>query len=415
MDADVPGSRSGQQEVHGCSIVLRRVAGPAADELYLHCQPPASRTDARWQADAIYRALCQVLEAEGGNFGSVVVETIFLRNLPTSLEPVRAARQRVVAEHGGAFHPLATTEIGQAPLDEQACLEVMVHAVLPSRSTTRLESVRTRSACACAECVRAHGVLIHLGDETRFHAGGLCGAGRNAYEQTLGMFGHAEELLQQAGMEFTDVVRTWIHLRHMARDYPQLNRARREFFASRGIHLAPASTGIHGAPASGTHDLCLGVYAVKPGRAPGRTPMSSPTLNEATEYGADFARGMRMVETNKVALHVSGTASIDEQGRTAYPGDLEAQAGRMLLNIATLLERQGATFGDVVSAITYLKHPRDAERLRRKLRDAGFAGFPHALVAADICRPELLCETEALAVLPLGSELADAPGLSRSR
>jgi hypothetical protein len=27
-------------------------------------------------------------------------------------------------------------------------------------------------------------------------------------------------------------------------------------------------------------------------------------------------------------------------------------------------------------------------------------GFPNALVAAAICRPELLCEAEALAVLP---------------
>ena len=71
----------------------------------------------------------------------------------------------------------------------------------------------------------------------------------------------------------------------------------------------------------------------------------------------------------------------------------------MLVNIAALLDGQGASFGDVVSAITYLKHPADAERLRA-VRQAGFMGFPHALVAAQICRPDLLCETEALAVLP---------------
>ena len=34
-----------------------------------------------------------------------------------------------------------------------------------------------------------------------------------------------------------------------------------------------------------------------------------------------------------------------------------------------------------------------------KLRAAGFEGFPHALVEAPICRPDLLCETEALAVV----------------
>jgi enamine deaminase RidA (YjgF/YER057c/UK114 family) len=71
----------------------------------------------------------------------------------------------------------------------------------------------------------------------------------------------------------------------------------------------------------------------------------------------------------------------------------------MIVNIAALLERQGAGFGDVVSAITYLKSPADTARVREKFRAAGFVGFPHALVAAPICRPDLLCETEALAVL----------------
>jgi len=54
----------------------------------------------------------------------------------------------------------------------------------------------------------------------------------------------------------------------------------------------------------------------------------------------------------------------------------------------------------VVYAITYLKHPADAERLRAKLRQAGFEGFPHVLVVAPICRTDLLCETELMAVLP---------------
>jgi enamine deaminase RidA (YjgF/YER057c/UK114 family) len=71
----------------------------------------------------------------------------------------------------------------------------------------------------------------------------------------------------------------------------------------------------------------------------------------------------------------------------------------MLVNIAALLHGQGATFRDLVHAITYLKHPADAERLRRKLLAAGFEGFPHVLVVAPVCRADLLCETEVIAVL----------------
>ena len=386
-------------ETHGCSVVLRRVTGPEARELFIHCQPAADTAEAGLQAESIYRAILCVLEFEGGSLGSVVSETVFLRNLRANVESVREARQRVLAAHGGTTHRPATTEIEQPPLNERVWLEVMVHAVLPNSGPARFLPVEARPACDCAECAGAHGLRIHVGDEIRFHAAALCGPGATAYEQTLGMFVLAEDLLRKAGMEFRDVVRTWIHMRDIDRDYADLNRARREFFHARAIDPVPASTGIGGGPVAEGHDLCLGVYAVKAGRPLLRTVMTSPTLNEAAQYGADFVRGMKMVETNKVALHVSGTASIDEHGRTVHIGDFDAQVDRMLVNIAALLEGQGARFGDVVSAITYLKRPADARRLREKLHAAGFEGFPHALVEAPICRPELLCETEALAVL----------------
>jgi enamine deaminase RidA (YjgF/YER057c/UK114 family) len=272
--------------------------------------------------------------------------------------------------------------------------------VVPNGSPLRVDSFEARPGCRCGECARSHGLRVHVGGEARLHAAGLYGRGGDAYEQTLTMFGVAEDLLQQAGMAFRDVVRTWIHLRDIDRDYADLNRARRAFFAARGIDPAPASTGIGGGPVPEAHDLCLGVYAVRAERPLERTVMTAPTLNEAMSYGSDFARGMKMVEANKVALHVSGTASIDEAGRTVHPDDFEAQVDRMLVNVAALLDGEGATFGDVVSAITYLRRPADADRLREKLHEAGFEGFPNVLVAAPVCRPELLCETEALAVLP---------------
>jgi len=384
---------------HGCSIVLRRVEGPEAREIFLHCQPQAGAAGASGQAEAIYRAILGVLEAEEGSFGSVVSETVFLRDLRANIDSVREARHRVLAASAGTTHKPATTEIEQPPLNRRACLEVSVQAVLPHRSSARFEPIEVQPACGCAECARAHGLRIHVGEEVRFHAAGLCGPGENAYEQTLGMFGLAENLLQQAGMEFRDVVRTWIHLRDIDRDYGDLNRARRAFFTARGIDPVPASTAVGGGPVSSAHDLCLGLYAVKAGRPLVRSVMTSPTLNEAAQYGADFVRGMKVVEANKVALYVSGTASIDEHGRTAHAGDFDAQADRMLVNIAALLAGQGANFDNVVSAITYLKHPAQVERLRAKLRAAGFDGFPHAMVAAPICRPDLLCETEALAVV----------------
>jgi hypothetical protein len=125
-------------EVHGCPIVLRRFEGPAARELFFHCRPPAGIADAGRQADAIYRAILDVLAAVGAGFDAVVSETVFLRDLQQNIEPVRAARRRVLAETGEASHRPATTEIEQPPLDERARLEVSVQAMLPGGSRPRI-------------------------------------------------------------------------------------------------------------------------------------------------------------------------------------------------------------------------------------------------------------------------------------
>jgi enamine deaminase RidA (YjgF/YER057c/UK114 family) len=83
---------------------------------------------------------------------------------------------------------------------------------------------------------------------------------------------------------------------------------------------------------------------------------------------------------------------------------LEPQAERMLHNIDALLAAQGATFANVVSAVVYLKHLTDAPLLAQILRERRFDGFPFTVVEAPLCRPELLCETEAIAVLPVTAE-----------
>jgi enamine deaminase RidA (YjgF/YER057c/UK114 family) len=384
-------------EAQDCLLTLRRVEGPQARELFFSCQP-AETAGPDEQARFVYQAIADFLETEGGSLESVVTETIFLRN-HSDVEPIRAARARVLAEREGLPHRPARTEIEQPPLNG-ANLEVLIHAVLPNASPLQLDSFEAETNCSCRECARSHGLSIRVGGEDRLVAGGLYGAGENAYDQTHAMFEVAEKLLHQAGMEFSDVMRTWIYLPEMERDYADFNRARREFFESRGIDPVPASTGIGAGLIPPEHDVCLGVYAVKSDPPTQRIVMTTPTLNEAPEYGSDFSRGMRVEESNRVSLFVSGTASLDETGETVYVNDFEGQARRMLLNVEALLKEQGASFSDVVSAITYLKHTEDAQRLREIFQEAGYEGFPNVLVEAPVCRPELLCETELLAILP---------------
>ena len=91
-----PHSAAETIETHGCSIVLRRVQGLEARELFFLCQPPAALEEAGAQAEAIHRAILGVLEAEGGSAG-LVCETLFLRSARADLGRARAARDRAFA------------------------------------------------------------------------------------------------------------------------------------------------------------------------------------------------------------------------------------------------------------------------------------------------------------------------------
>jgi enamine deaminase RidA (YjgF/YER057c/UK114 family) len=243
--------------------------------------------------------------------------------------------------------------------------------------------------------------VVRLGDQTSLWTGNVYGSGATAVDEAYDMFRIAEELLAAAGMRFGDALRTWIHVRDIDRDYDALNEARRAFFRDHGIVRRPASTGVQGIPAPDAHAFSLNLFALASTQPLDVAPISTPSLNEAWTYGADFSRGLRVADANKVTLHVSGTASVDEAGRTAHVGDFAAQAERMLHNIASLLRRQGAGFEDLVSGVAYLKHASDAAALREICRARGFDGFPCAVVEAPLCRPHLLCEAEAVAILPL--------------
>ncbi|WP_405231657.1 Rid family hydrolase [Lentisalinibacter salinarum] len=387
-----------------CLVDIRRVDGREAREFFFSCQPSsAGSAEPEAQAGAVYHTILETLGAEGTNYGAVVSEWLFLRNARADLHACRSARHRVLKANGSPDHQPAITCVEQPPLDADAALAILVHAVIPKTGGQHAGPGRTlvpATACTCPECSRSRGYLFPVGAEHRLQTGNLYGHGADAYRQTHSLFELAEDLLQQAGMAFSDVTRTWIYLSEMDRDYADLNRARREFFRSRRIDPSPASTGIGAGLAAPAHDISLAFSALQADALPPRVVMTTPTLNEAPVYGADFSRGMRIEDSNKTALLVSGTASLDETGATAHVGDFDAQADRMLVNVAALLEGQGATFGDIVSAITYVKDPANADRLREKFREAGFGGFPNVLVQAAVCRDELLCETEVLAVLP---------------
>jgi 2-iminobutanoate/2-iminopropanoate deaminase len=143
-----------------------------------------------------------------------------------------------------------------------------------------------------------------------------------------------------------------------------------------------------------------------------RTPLrkrainAPDVLNEASDYGSAFSRGLRIDFPNGIThLLISGTASVGPEGQTLHLGDFRAQCWRTLRNITRLLASEEATWQDVVRTTCYL---RDIERdyanfnhIRTEFYTAlGLDPFPASTgIQARICRSDLLVEIEALAIL----------------
>ncbi|HUX56565.1 MAG TPA: Rid family hydrolase [Bacteroidales bacterium] len=84
-------------------------------------------------------------------------------------------------------------------------------------------------------------------------------------------------------------------------------------------------------------------------------------INEAYNYQkpSSFSRALRLDLGGYKVLLVSGTASVNEEGKPEHIGDFKAQLWRTYRNITTLLSAEGMSWHDVVRTTNYL---RDIER-----------------------------------------------------
>lgn len=348
---------------------------------------------------AVYRDARQIIleRVQGRKF--FLLDTVFLPADTDDVATVLTSRSSELSSFDSEAFALSPRMLRQAPIAAfENSLCVAFHVCVEGSQSQSATFLARDQGCSCDECARAGAMFSSDAQQSTLQTNLIYGAGADAYEQTASMFLAAEALLQSAGFEFADVMRTWLYLPEMERDYAGLNAARREFFESRGVKPVPASTGIGSGLVTPEHCIAMSLYAVR-GEHVSRVVMKTPTLNEAPVYGADFSRGMRVEEKAVAKLFVSGTASLDETGQSVHHGDFDAQVKRMLVNVAALLDGQGAGFENIHSAVTYVKDSAMASSLQGIMRKAGFTGFPNAIVHAEVCRPELLVETEVLAML----------------
>jgi 2-iminobutanoate/2-iminopropanoate deaminase len=139
-----------------------------------------------------------------------------------------------------------------------------------------------------------------------------------------------------------------------------------------------------------------------------RLAIKAPSvLNEAYDYPrpSSFSRGLRLELGDYRLLLISGTASVNEAGATVHPGDFRAQCWRTYRNITALLAAEGALWQDVIRTTCYLRdiemHYRDFNEIRTAFFQwLALEPLPASTgIEARLCRPDLLVEIEAMALL----------------
>ena len=137
------------------------------------------------------------------------------------------------------------------------------------------------------------------------------------------------------------------------------------------------------------------------------------TLNEAYNYQrpSSFSRALCLNIADYKVLLISGTASVDENGKSIHVGDFRAQCWRTYRNITELLRAEEMTWHDVVRTSCYLRDMsrdyKDFNEIRTSFYSwLGLKVLPASTgIQVTICREDLLVEIEAIAITQLKKQI----------
>ena len=225
---------------------------------------------------------------------------------------------------------------------------------------------------------------------------------RSRVEQARSTLEIMAETLEEMGLNFSDVVRTWFYNRDILDWYGEFNACRDKFFHEKGVFdcMPPASTGIGGHAVQNT-DVLAGVLAVRAkSKQAWFCAVPSPLQCPALEYGSSFSRAAEIITADYRRLIISGTASIEPGGETVHVDDVAKQIALTMEVVYAIMESRGMGWGDVTRAVAYIKDGRDEGEWLKYCDCAGLRELPAILTGNIICRDDLLFEIELDAITP---------------
>src|SRR5690349_21325216 len=227
--------------------------------------------------------------------------------------------------------------------------------------------------------------------------GGLQAAAAHAY---------AELARFQSRSDYPHLLRTWNYFDAInsgagdAERYRVFCTGRAAGLESLRMERAPAATVIGHHAATGL----LQLYWLA-GRAPGvaiENPRQTAPHHYPRQYGPtppSFSRAMLVAPD---LLMVSGTASIVGHA-SRHPGNVQRQMDEIFGNLELLMARAhahapalSAHAGSGTLIKAYLRHREDLERVERELARRLPPGTHFLVLAADVCRADLLLEFDCL-------------------
>ena len=245
------------------------------------------------------------------------------------------------------------------------------------------------------------GLLVHNGYK-HLWTGGVTAENAGSEAQTADIFSTYEAILTQKGMTVADnCLRTWLFVRDVDNHYGGVVKGRRDHFE--GIGLTPdthfiASTGIAGFSANPQQLVRMDAYAASGLKEEQIQYLHAYNhLSPTALYGVTFERGTAVTYGDRKHVFISGTASIDKDGKVVHVDDPVKQAERMLENVNALLQEAGAGFEDLAYCLVYLRDTADYLRVREVLQHHCPSLDP-IYVLAPVCRPAWLVEMEGMAV-----------------
>ena len=380
------GSRTRRPEA---PFQIAQIDGADASDLFIHATPTLASRDDRAQFRSMAASALRSLRTLGVVPADVAAGWVYLRAQPSWCvrHELAAAWNQPDAER------LPLSFLIQPPAAGRRFCEMQLQVSRPRSERCSVVWKGALPGPLCTTVLRAgarHLRMLSLVPRLS--------ASASLTDLAYDLYALASHALADRGLSFHDVVRTWIYLRDIERDYVAFNQGRRRFFQDAGLVRFPASTGIEGALVDSDSPLAMDFYAVGSGGQATIEAMNAAPMGEASAYGSFFARGSLLREAGQQRVFVSGTASIDQQGCIVAPGDAKGQLRCMLANAAGVLAPAGLGLADAVSVTAYLKQARLLPEFRRAAQAAGLpATAPTAIVVADICRPEWLCEIELVA------------------